>query len=424
MAELEKHSAAAAGGPLARGCHDLEPGGLYVHIPFCQTKCPYCDFNTYSRIEELIPRYVDALRREIELWGGLLDHPTLQTVFFGGGTPSYLPPDDPGSILKAIDEGFGLADGAEVSLEANPGDLTPARLAAYRESGFNRLSIGVQSLDDRVLELLGRRHTVADARSSFRAAVDSGFDNVSIDLMYGLPHQTLDVWRDTLEGAVALDPPHLSMYCLTIEQGTPLATWVEIGKVPEPDADLAADMYEMAQAVMEGAGYRHYEISNWAKSGYPSRHNLIYWRNEPFLGVGPGAHSYLIGSGGGFRFANLKSPRDYVERLSATPSPLGGGSMTREELLSSVPVVEDVEAIDRRLEMAETMMMGLRLDTGIVFDGFARRFGQTPTQAYPEIVAELIDVGLLEESCDALKLTRRGRMLGNEVFSRFFGQED
>ena len=218
------------------------------------------------------------------------------------------------------------------------------------------------------------------------------------------------------------------MYCLTLEQGTPLAMWVEVGKVPEPDADLAADMYEMAQEVMEGAGYRHYEISNWAKSGYPSRHNLIYWRNEPYLGVGPGAHSYLgssgRSSGDGFRFANLKSPRDYIERLQVTSSPLGGSSMSLEELISSMPVVEGVEAIDRRLEMAETMMMGLRLDTGIAFDAFARRFGQTPTEAYPKVVAELIDVGLLEVSCDALKLTRRGRMLGNEVFSRFFGQGD
>ena len=412
-------------GPFSPARRDLGPRGLYVHIPFCQTKCPYCDFNTYSRIEELIPRYVDALRREIGLWGGLLGHPTIQTVFFGGGTPSYLPTDDPGRVLTAIRESFALADGAEVSLEANPGDLTPARLAAYRESGFNRLSIGVQSLDGRLLELLGRRHTAADALSSFRAAIDSGFDNVSIDLMYGLPHQTLEVWRQTLEGAVALDPPHLSMYCLTLEKGTPLSTWVEVGKVPEPDADLAADMYEMAQEVMEGTGYRHYEISNWAMSGYPSRHNLIYWRNEPFLGVGPGAHSYLGGfeggSGGGSRFWNLKSPRDYVEKLQTPSSSLDGRSATLEELIKAVPVVESVEAIDRRLEMAETLMMGLRLDTGVAFDAFSRRFGQTPAEAYPTVVAELIDVGLLEDSCDVLKLTRRGRMLGNEVFSRFFG---
>ena len=397
---------------------ELRPRGLYVHIPFCQTKCPYCDFNTYARIEDLIPSYVDALRAEISLWGALLHRPPLETVFFGGGTPSYLPADRIVAILEAIRGSFDASVDAEVSLEANPGDLTPAKLDELLRAGINRLSIGVQSLDDRLLEALGRRHSAADARRSYHAAVDAGFDNVSIDLMYGLPHQTLTGWRDTLDGIISLGPPHVSMYCLTLEQGTPLAQWVQLGKVPEPDPDLAADMYEMAEERMGQRGYRHYEISNWAKPGFPSRHNLIYWRNQPFLGVGPGAHSYL----GGFRFANLKSPREYIERLESR-RPLPKASSPMSERIAGVPVVDTVEAIGPRLEMAETMMMGLRLDTGIISEDFARRFGRSPAEVYPDDVADLAAVGLLEDSDGALKLTPRGRMLGNEVFSRFLAAE-
>ena len=397
---------------------ELRPRGLYVHIPFCQTKCPYCDFNTYARIEDLIPRYVDALQTEISLWGALLHHPPLESVFFGGGTPSYLPTDRIVAILEAIRGAFGVSVDAEISLEANPGDLSPAKLSALRRVGVNRLSIGVQSLDDKLLETLGRRHSAADARRSYHAALDAGFDNVSIDLMYGLPNQTLSGWRDTLDGMISLGPPHVSMYCLTLEQGTPLAQWVALGKVPEPDPDLAADMYELAEELMGQRGYRHYEISNWAKPGFPSRHNLIYWRNQPFLGVGPGAHSYLCG----FRFANLKSPREYTERLeSRLPSPKASSS--ERERIAGVPVVDTVEAIGLRLEMAETMMMGLRLDTGIVSEDFARRFGRSPAEAYPDDVADLAALGLLENSDGALKLTPRGRMLGNEVFSRFLAAE-
>ena len=397
---------------------ELRPRGLYVHIPFCQTKCPYCDFNTYARIEDLIPRYVDALQTEISLWGALLHHPPLETVFFGGGTPSYLPTNRIVAILEAIRGSFGVSVDAEISLEANPGDLTPAKLSALRRAGVNRLSIGVQSLDDKLLETLGRRHSAADARRSYHAAIDAGFDNVSIDLMYGLPYQTLQGWRDTLDGALSLGPPHVSMYCLTLEPGTPLAQWVQLGKVPEPDPDLAADMYELAEELMGQGGYRHYEISNWARPGFPSRHNLIYWRNQAFLGVGPGAHSYL----GGFRFANLKSPREYIERLdSRLPSPKASSS--EREIIASVPVVDTVEAIGPRLEMAETMMMGLRLDTGIISEDFARRFGRSPAEAYPDDVADLAALGLLETSDGALKLTPRGRMLGNEVFSRFLAAE-
>ena len=395
-----------------------EPISLYVHIPFCETKCPYCDFNTYAAIEPLMPAYVAALRSEIALWGDTLGNIEVHTVFFGGGTPSYLPAGDIRSVMDAVRSAFSLKAGAEVTLEANPGDFKGDKLAEYLDCGVNRLSIGVQSFDDGLLRTLGRRHTAADAIEAYRQAADAGFDNISIDLMYGLPYQRIEQWRCTLAQTLELAPPHISMYCLTLEGGTPMERWVEQGSMPEPDPDLAADMYLLAQDEMRGAGYRHYEISNWAKPGKRSRHNLTYWQNEPYLGVGPGAHSYLADR----RFSAIRSPREYIRRMTChVPGPAAGcsdGSMRAK--IGSVPVVDEVERIDRQLEMAETMMMGLRLDEGIAIAAFAERFGAPPSRFYSETLDELERLGLLRTEDGALRLTRRGRMLGNAVFSRFF----
>ena len=422
------------------GGHEAGPIAIYVHIPFCETKCPYCDFNTYAKIEPLMPAYVAALGREITLWGDALGSPPVSTVFFGGGTPSYLPADDLGALVESIRGAFDVSADAEVTLEANPGDLTHAKLARYLELGVNRLSIGVQSLDDGMLELLGRRHTSRQAIEAYKKAVRAGFENISIDLMYGLPHQGLDQWAETLEGAAKLGPQHVSMYCLTLEGGTPMQKWVASGRLPESDPDLAADMYLKAEQEFAAQGYRHYEISNWARPGRESLHNLTYWRNQPYLGVGPGAHSYLAGH----RFSVLKSPAEYVRRLKGDrghsgleslpprrgkvrmgvnsvplqpgPLPEGHGPWAQ------VPVVETVEAIDRRLEMGETMMLGLRLDTGVGFEEFVRRFGAPLDQEYADAIGELESAGLLERTEASLRLTGRGRLLGNEVFSRFIGE--
>ena len=387
---------------------------LYVHIPFCETKCPYCDFNTYAAIEPLMPAYVAALQAEIAFWGRLLGSPRVHTVFFGGGTPSYLPSDDIRQIMYAIGAAFNLAPDAEITLEANPGDFSDDKLSAYLECGINRLSIGVQSFDDGLLRTLGRRHSAADAEQAFRQASKAGFDNISIDLMYGLPHQSIERWQDTLVQALELAPPHISMYCLTLEGGTPMERWVEQGSMPAPDSDLAADMYLMAQDEMRSAGYRHYEISNWAKMGKRSRHNLTYWRNEPYLGVGPGAHSYLFG----YRFNALRSPREYIRLMQQADTELRGGSLYAK--IRGVSVVDEIERIDMPLEMAETMMMGLRLDDGIGIAAFTDRFGAPPSDFYADTLAELERLGLLRLEDGAIRLTQRGRMLGNEVFSRFF----
>ena len=318
----------------------LRPEGLYVHIPFCATKCPYCDFNTYAGIETMMAPYLAALRSEIELWGEVLDGPRLETVFFGGGTPSYLPPGSLDMLLDAIRGAFGLADDAEVTAEANPDDLDEGKLASLLEAGVNRLSIGVQSLDDGLLRVLGRRHSAREAIDAFRAARGAGFDNVSIDLMYGLPDQTLEQWGATLDTALDLRPSHISMYCLTLEEGTPMERDAAAGRIPVPDGDLAADMYVAAEVQTAGAGLRHYEISNWAIPGRESRHNLLYWRNRPFLGVGPGAHSYLDGH----RFHNIRSPREYIRKLTpgeghylTTVVPAKAGTYTRRAALRLHP---------------------------------------------------------------------------------------
>ncbi len=389
---------------------------LYVHVPFCETKCPYCDFNTYAGIEHMMPGYVDALAAEIERWGEALGQPAVTTIFLGGGTPSYLPAHGLAAVLEAVRRAFEVEPGAEATMEANPGDLRGDAPASLARLGLNRLSVGVQSLDDGLLSLLGRRHTAQDVQDAFRAVRRAGFDNVNLDLMYGLPHQSMAQWRATLDGVLALSPEHLSLYCLTLEDGTPMEQQVRLGALPEPDADLAADMYLLAEDALEREGYRHYEISNWAMPGLESRHNLTYWRNGAYLGVGPGAHSYL----GRWRFHNIASPREYVRRMAAA-QPEGAPACLSAEAIGGFPVVGDVERVDDAAEMAETMMMGLRLDDGVSEAAFESRFGRRLDTVYGEPLAELTALGLLERDDGVVRLTARGRLLGNEVFVRFFG---
>ena len=386
---------------------------LYIHIPFCETKCPYCDFNTYAGIEPLIPEYVDALIEEARFWGDTLSRrhsPAVSTVFFGGGTPSYLPLGDIARILDEVRSSFRLAPTAEITLESNPGDIAAGRVEAWLKAGVNRLSIGVQSLDDDLLRLLGRRHTAQEALDAYKAARNGGFASINLDLMYGLPYQTLDQWRATLVKALEDGPEHISMYSLTLEEGTPLEASVRQGKVPYPDPDLGADMYQLAGKLGGDAGYNHYEISNWALPSHECLHNLTYWRNQPYLGIGPGAHSYL----NGYRFSNLRSPRRYIQLAGALTS-----AKVYPAALQEYGLLDMVEAIDERLEMAETMMLGLRLSEGVSQGAFLRRFGVSLVETYGPQINELLGLELLTWQEDRLVLTSRGKLLGNEVFQRF-----
>ncbi len=391
---------------------------LYVHVPFCNTKCPYCDFNTYQGIERLMEPYLDAVTTETRLWGDLLRRPAVTSVFLGGGTPSYLSDGYVDRILAAANEAFLTDPEAEITMEANPGDLDVESCLRLSTSGINRLSLGVQSLDDGLLRLLGRRHDADQALEAFEAARRGGFRNINLDLMYGLPRQTMRQWETTLHRLVSHGPEHISLYALTLEDGTPLQKWVDMGRYPEPDSDLAADMYHYAEDLLEAEGYHHYEISNWCLPGLESRHNMAYWLNRPYLGVGPGAHSSL----GPFRFWDVSSPVAYIKAVkdwdgNPSPPPV---SLTEEEL-DAVPPVDLCEFIDEETRCSETMFLGLRLLEGMDLEVVSAGVGCDLADRYRREIQDLVGLGLLEQDNGMLRLTKPAYLIANQVFTRFVG---
>ncbi len=396
---------------------------LYLHIPFCRHRCAYCDFNTYAGLADLIPAYGEALCREIDRFRRKPALP-VHTIYLGGGTPSLLPQETLAQIFQAIQAAFALQASAEISMEANPGTVTLPYLRDLRRLGVNRLSLGMQTAHPAELRLLERQHDYPDVIRAVRWARQAGFDNLSLDLIFGIPGQTLQSWQWSLELALGLAPEHLSLYSLTIEPGTPLARWEGRGLLPALEADLAldlaADMYELASERLEAAGYAQYEISNWARQqpaappaltpAFACRHNLQYWRNQPYLGLGAGAHGYA----GGLRLANVLRPQEYIRRLAQT-------SLVEQPFPLS-PANETITPIERQAEMGETMMMGLRLALEGVSDAaFRARFGQGLREVYASPIEYLVGVGLLEWAAggDLLRLTRRGHLLGNVVFREF-----
>lgn len=402
--------------------------GLYVHIPWCPTRCIYCDFNTYVEAEPgLKSRYHAALLAEIRQAGEALDRPALATVYIGGGTPTTLPPEQLAGLVETITGCFELRPGAEVTVEANPGGLSAAYLAELRQAGINRLSLGVQSFNDAELSFLSRRHDAAMAREAVIQARAAGFDNVSLDLIFNLPRQSLAEWQITLHEALALAPEHVSLYSLIVEPGTPLERQVTAGQVPLPDDDVAADMYAEAIAALGAAGYSHYEISNWARSQgeadwqsppLGSAHNLIYWRNQPYLGLGAGAYGTLWlpslqpGQMEVQRWMNVKRPQSYIQRVEAG----AGLGLAREE--------KSFERIDRATAMTEHMLLGLRLvREGVSAAGFEARFGVSLAGQYPAAVAYALERGLAEwldvPGDRRLRLTEKGRFVANQVILQF-----
>ena len=390
--------------------------GLYVHVPFCKTKCPYCDFNTYQGIENLIEPFLPALMTEIECWGQTLARPLVKSVFFGGGTPSYLPQGYVEQILAAIQSSFQVRPGAEISIEANPGDLDAEACAGILKQGVNRLSIGVQSLDNGLLNLLGRRHQASEAIEAFQAARQAGFDNVNLDLMYGLPNQSLEQWQQTLTSLIDLAPEHISLYALTIEEGTPMHKWASEGSIPEPDSDLAADMYQYARESLADAGYHHYEISNWSLPDRECKHNLVYWENGPYLGVGPGAHSRL----GDYRFWTVLSPRDYNTKATDWSD---HGVPPIDELIESslqaIPTLGGWEHLSLETTCSETMFLGLRLLDGLNLSAASAEAGVDLAKKFAVPIRECINLGLLEQDGEILRLTESTYLVANQAFTRF-----
>ncbi len=343
---------------------------LYLHIPFCRKKCPYCDFFSLPGAANQLDAYPGLLLRHLEqAAAGDFPREPFATVFFGGGTPSLLPPEAVGALLRRAGELFGIAPGAEISLEANPGTVTAASLEAFRRAGINRLSLGAQSLRAEGLHSLGRLHSPAQTREAVRWARQAGFDNLALDLMFGLPGQDLPALGQELEDVLALEPDHLSLYSLTVEEETPFQHRHRRGELMLPPEEAFAEMFLGAHEVLEGAGYRHYEISNYARPGRECRHNQRYWRREGYLGLGAGAHSFFP-QGWGERWAVAPDLERYAARVETGERP--------EELL---------EVFDRPGAMAETLYLGLRTREGVSEAGFRGRFGAGVGEAFPRAVA-------------------------------------
>ncbi len=384
-----------------------KPLSVYLHIPFCSTKCTYCAFNTYTNLESLIDPFVDALIREIVIVGRSKPNQPVWTIFFGGGTPSLLTAEQFERILAALSRAFRVAPDAEITFEANPNDLNRAYLTDLRAVGLNRISIGMQSANENELQLFRRRHdndAVVRAVSAARAA---GFDNLNLDLIYGFPHQTLESWQTSLSQMLALQPDHVSLYALGLEDGTPMKAWVERGRLPAPDDDLAADMYDLATELLRDNGFEQYEISNWARPGHPCRHNLQYWHNDDYVGVGPGAHGYADG----VRYSTVLSPQRYIKAMQDTNSAYE---------YPRTPATADAVLVDRAGQISETLIMGMRLtQEGIPRAEFRQRFGVDLLDLHGEVIRKYAGHGLLSVDDTRVKLTDAGRLLSNVVFREF-----
>lgn len=374
----------------------VDPGfGVYVHIPFCLHRCHYCDFNTYEAQDSLFEAYVDALVREIEGWQGAV--PEATSVFFGGGTPTLLEARQLGRVLGALRARVGLAGGAEVTIECNPETVDEAKFEALLAAGFNRFSIGVQSLTGRVLQGLGRKHSAQRGLDALAAARRAGVEDLNADLIYGSPWEAPRDWIHSLEGVIASGPDHVSAYALTVEESTPLHTLVATGRVPDVDPDVQAERHAVAEECLSAAGYRRYEISNWCVPGRASVHNLLYWSAGDYLGFGAGAHAHLDGR----RSWSVNLPRDFIAAVDE-----GCWTEAGFELL---------EAEDRG---PEALMLGLRLTSGVDVEGFDARFGESCLAQRASVVSTMVAGGLLEWSGSSLRLTARATMLANEVICR------
>lgn len=385
---------------------DKEPFSLYVHIPYCAAKCPYCDFNVHvaSKIPEA--EYCEALLKELQFYSQSDDWRgrKLKSVFFGGGTPSLFSPQSIGGILDATAAHFPLIDKVEITLEANPGAEDWRNFPGYRSCGVNRLSLGVQSFQPHLLKFLGRLHSADETREALKTIRQAGFENFSMDLIYAVPGESLADLQADLTEAVAWQPPHLSAYNLTIEERTVFHHWLKHGEIHPLPEDEEIAMAEAIEETLAQAGLERYEISNYAKPERQSRHNSTYWQGGDYLGIGAGAHSFASRDGNGvlgLRWREERSPVRYMEKVAR----------------DGTAVVES-ESLNRERAAAEFMFMGLRMTRGVSVEDFFRRFGQKPAEIYPQI-GSWLEEGLMESKDAGLRLTRRGLMLADEIFIAF-----
>ncbi|MCY3571776.1 MAG: radical SAM family heme chaperone HemW [Chloroflexi bacterium] len=385
--------------------HDT-PLGLYIHVPFCTVKCSYCDFNSFAGIDDMQTEWEAAALTELSLWTPRLRGREISTVFIGGGTPSLLPGESIGRILDTIRAGLSLSPDVEITLEANPESVQPERLRFYRAAGVNRISMGVQSLDSSELVFLDRIHSAERAEAAFAEIRSAGFGNVNLDLIYGLPGQSLATWQSTLEQVLTWSgggPDHISCYALTVEEGTPLAARVASGQVVEANPDYVAEIADWTAERLVQAGFEQYETSNYARKGLSCRHNLIYWRNQEYAAIGPGAHGFIDG----LRFNVVRSPRVYIDRLRSE-EPTSPGT----EGLPS-PAIAGAERVDELENVIDTLTSGLRLTEGVDETSLPPAY-----QQIRPILDWAVDNALAQRQEGRILLTRRGHAVANEVFVR------
>ncbi|MEL7603587.1 MAG: radical SAM family heme chaperone HemW [Bacillota bacterium] len=383
--------------------------GLYLHVPFCVLKCRYCDFPSYAGVQDRMAAYLRAMTAEMdtlanEEWGAF------DTVFLGGGTPSLLTGDELNGLMRALRQRFQIAPDAEISMECNPGTVDAHKLHEYRNGGINRLSLGLQSMDDRLLRRIGRIHTQEQFLAAYTQARKAGFENINVDVMAGLPGQTQSGYLDTLKQVVALSPEHVSAYGLILEEGTPLFDDVEFGRETVPDEDTVSDMLDAGLALLEASGYARYEISNYARPGFRCRHNLNYWRNGEYLGIGAAAHSaWRLRDSDAPRWTRWSNPSD----LGAYEASVGLSLAVRE--LTRIPVAE---------EAFETVMLGLRTVKGVSLVAFNARFGQALDLLYPHAIQRLLIAGWMEMADGFARLTRRGLDMQNSALQYFLEETE
>ena len=382
---------------------------LYVHIPFCLRKCRYCDFLSAPQTDIDRERYVKALIREIKTQKDCPAGRPVDTVFFGGGTPSVLSADQIGRIIDALREVFLILPDAEVSLETNPGTADFEKLSAFKEAGINRLSMGVQSMHDEELHLLGRIHTAEQALEAFKTARAAGFDNINIDLMSALPGQTFDSWADSLRQAVEWRPEHISAYSLIIEPGTPFSALYDAGELPPlPDEETDRKMYHYTREYLAQHGYGRYEISNYALKGRECRHNSGYWTGHPYLGFGIGAASYVNGA----RFSNIPDFETYIVEMEKAGIPA-------EIVQVYEKVRTEIHSLTEQEKMEEFMFLGLRMTAGVKTSDFASRFGKSLDEVYGDVIRRHLAQGLLQRTPEGFCLTERGTDVSNYVMADY-----
>ncbi|MDY6868028.1 MAG: radical SAM family heme chaperone HemW [Chloroflexota bacterium] len=397
------------------GINSLMMYSAYVHIPFCRHRCHYCDFNTLAGMEHLIPDYVSALIQEIRIVSNVHLKKPIQTIYFGGGTPSLIPANLYENMLTAFRRRFKLQEDCEITIEANPGTLTEEYLKNLRKLGVNRISIGVQSTDTFDLTRLDRIHDINDILNSIRFARIAGFENINLDMIFGLPWQDLLGWQHSLSRAISLKPDHFSLYSLVIESGTLLYHWHQQGLISLQDQDLEGDMYQCAMDMLADAGYEQYEISNWAKSdpqrSYQSRHNKQYWYNLPYFGFGAGAHGYIDGT----RTVNVTTIPEYIQRINQREN----SQLSHQ----ASPAVNSTTQVDHLTQMRDFMMLGLRLvQEGVSIERFQERYGRSLINVFEDEIQSLIDRGIIEwtgEEKSRLRLSKRGVMIANQAFMEF-----